>query len=109
MVTILNNRPLGYVEDDNQMPVLIPSLMLFGQPNQFLKKHRRCRKRTCGDVRASYELDGQLRALRERHNLNHQTKEVTLKEGDVMLIKGEECNRGKWNIGLWNASFKDEM
>ena len=30
----LNNRPLGYVEDDVQMPVLTPSAMLYGQPNQ---------------------------------------------------------------------------
>ena len=37
-----------------------------------------------------------LKALRERHNLNHQTKEATLKEGDVFLIKGEERNRNKW-------------
>ena len=30
----LNNRPLGYVEDYVQMPVLTPSAMLYGQPNQ---------------------------------------------------------------------------
>ena len=30
----LNNRPLGYVEDNVQMPVLTPSIMLWGQPNQ---------------------------------------------------------------------------
>ena len=32
----LNNRPLGYVEDDVQMPVLTPNIMLFGQPNMTL-------------------------------------------------------------------------
>ena len=31
--TTLNNRPLGYVEDDIWIPVLTPNLMLFGQPN----------------------------------------------------------------------------
>ena len=31
--TTLNNRPLGYVEDDIWTPVLTPNLMLFGQPN----------------------------------------------------------------------------
>ena len=30
----LNNRPLGYVEDDVQIPILTPSAMLYGQPNQ---------------------------------------------------------------------------
>ena len=29
----LNNRPLGYVEDDVQLPTLTPNVMLFGQPN----------------------------------------------------------------------------
>ena len=33
---MLNNRPLGYVEDDVQMPVLTPNIMLFGQPNMTL-------------------------------------------------------------------------
>ena len=32
--TTRNKRPLGYVEDDIYMPVLTPSLMRFGQPNQ---------------------------------------------------------------------------
>ena len=32
--TTLNNRPLCYVEDDIQMPVLTPNVMMFGQPNQ---------------------------------------------------------------------------
>ncbi|XP_066029645.1 uncharacterized protein [Pocillopora verrucosa] len=41
-----------------------------------------------------------LKALKEDHNLNHQTEEGTLKEEDMMLIKGEECNRGKWKIGV---------
>ena len=29
----LNNRPLSYVEEDLQLPVLTPNSMLFGQPN----------------------------------------------------------------------------
>ena len=31
--TTVNNRPLSYVEDDVQMPVLTPNSMQFGQPN----------------------------------------------------------------------------
>lgn len=37
---------------------------------------------------------------RERHNLKHKTKELTLKVGDVVLIFSENRNRGKWNIGI---------
>ena len=29
----LNNRPLSYVEDDVQLSILTPSVMMFGQPN----------------------------------------------------------------------------
>ena len=29
----LNNRPLSYVEDDVQMPILTPNMMMFGIPN----------------------------------------------------------------------------
>lgn len=29
----VNNRPLSYVEDDVQLPVLTPNVMMYGQPN----------------------------------------------------------------------------
>ena len=41
-----------------------------------------------------------MRALRERHNLTHDGKEKELRRGDVMLIKGDEKNRGLWKIGI---------
>ena len=33
VMVALNNRPLGYVEDDFQLPTLTPNTLLFGQPN----------------------------------------------------------------------------
>jgi hypothetical protein len=30
----LNNRPLSYVEDDLQLPVLTPNSLMFHRPNQ---------------------------------------------------------------------------
>ena len=105
--TILNNRPPGYVEDYIQMPILTPNLMLFEQLSQIPEEEpakvedydlRKCAKyqRKCKDVLWNRWTTECLKALRERHNLNHQTKEATLKEGDVFLIKGEEQNRSKW-------------
>ena len=32
--------------------------------------------------------------------MKHQRKENVIKEGDVVLIKGDERNRGKWNVGI---------
>ncbi|XP_068704661.1 uncharacterized protein [Montipora foliosa] len=41
-----------------------------------------------------------LKSLRVRHNLNQKTKETALTPGDVVLIKGEERNRGLWRLGV---------
>ena len=41
-----------------------------------------------------------IKALRERHRVKHNTKQVTAKLGDVVLIRGEQRNRGKWQIGI---------
>ena len=35
------------------------------------------------------------RTVRESHNLSHRTGEVTVKPGDVVLIKGEEGDHGR--------------
>ena len=93
------------------MPVLTPNSMLFGQPNQIPEEEptnvENCdiRKRAMylrkwKDVLWKRWTIQHLKALRERHNLNHQTKKATLKEEDVMPIKGEGRNRGKWKIGV---------
>ena len=85
--------------------------MLFGKPNQIpveeptnvedyeLRKRVKY-VRKCKDILWKRWTIEYLKARRERHNFNHQTKEATLKEEDVMLIKGEERNRGKWKIGV---------
>ena len=92
----LNNRPSGYVEDDVQMPFQAPSTMLYGQPNQLpeeeleaieegnLRKRAKYLKR-CKDVLWSRWTREYLKALRE----------ATMNPGDVVLIKGEERNRGR--------------
>ena len=107
----VNNRPLSYVEDDVELPVLTPVTMMHGQSNLLpeedadafenvdLRKRARyiCR---CKDVLWSRWTTEYIRSLRERHNLKHKTKELTLKVGDVVLIQSEERNRGKWSIGI---------
>ena len=107
----LNNRPLDYVEDDVQQPTLTPNSMLFGQPNTIpqLEPHNiedtDLRKRAkylrkCKDAVWRRWTKEYLRALRERHNLKHGTKLVTPKIGDVAIIKNDERNRGKWQLGV---------
>ena len=98
--TTLNNifnRPLGYVEDDIQIPVLTPNVMLFGQPNQIPEEEptsvkdydlrkRAKHLRKCKDVLWKRWTTEYLKALRERHNLNQQTKKATLKEKSVNSV-----------------------
>ena len=107
----LNNRPLTYVEDDIQLPVLTPNTMMFGQPNLLpeddvdsmedgdLRKRARYIRR-CKDVLWSRWTGEYITSLRERHNLNHKKVGLPIQEGDVVLIQSDERNRGKWKLGI---------
>ena len=51
-----------------------------------------------------------LKALCMQHNLQHKLHDIQISKGDVVLIKGDEKNRGKWNIGiLQQLSTKGKM
>lgn len=41
-----------------------------------------------------------LRWLRERHNQQHGNKSSAPTVGEVVIIKSDEKNRGKWKIGI---------
>ena len=41
--------------------------------------------------------------------MNNNKSEVKLKAGDIVLIKGEERNRDKWNIGIVEEMIRVEM
>ena len=105
----LNNRPLSYVEEDVQLPLLTPNMLQFGRPNLLPdpeahhQENPNPRKRArylarCKDViwrRWSAEY---LRGLRERHNMKHNKRQLSLTSGDVVIIKGDEKNRGQWTV-----------
>lgn len=101
----VNNCPLSYVEDDVELPVLTPVTMIYGQSNLVaeedadavenvdLRKRARYVRR-CKDILWSRWTKEYIRSLRERHNLKHKTKELTLKVGDVVLIQSATVERG---------------
>ena len=106
----LNDRPLSYVEDDVQLPVLIPCAIMFGQPRlvpeestekgdadlrKRVKYLRRCKEVLWNRWSGEY-----LKSLRERHNMKRKSKQMNVKLGDVVLIQDAERNRGKWNMGI---------
>jgi hypothetical protein len=109
--TTLNNRPLGYQEDDIQMPTLTPNSLQFvgsthlPEPEHYHEADPDLRKRAkylkkCKDHMWNRWTKEYLRALRERHNLKHDTKPFSLAVGDVVIIYSEERNRGKWPLGI---------
>ena len=107
----LNNRPLIYVEDDVQLPLLTPNTLIHGMNIVNLEKasdnidEYELRKRS-RYVQKSKEkawtrwTSEYLKALREQHKIKHKSHEIQISKSDILLIKGDEKNRGKWNIGL---------
>ena len=107
----LNNRPLSYVEDDVQMPLLTPSAMLFLnsnllpelQPHHIETADLRTRAKhllKCKEAIWSRWTKEYLRSLRERHRAQRGAGGDTPVVGDVVIIRTEDKNRGKWPLGI---------
>ena len=107
----LNNRPLSDLEDDVQMPLLTPNAMLFLNSNLLpeLQPHHietaDLRKRAkyllkCKEAVWSRWTKEYLRSLRERHRAQRGAGGDTPAVGDVVIIKTEDKNRGKWPLGI---------
>ena len=47
-----------------------------------------------------------LKTLRERHNLKFKDREPHIAVGEVVLIRGDEKNRGQWSIGVVEILIK---
>ena len=110
----LNNRPLSYVDDDVELPIITPNALMFGiAPERSLeddvksftdsdlrkraKYVRRCKESLWQRWRNEY-----VRGLREQHNMNTGTRTIQVAVGDVVTILNEnkEKNRAKWNLGI---------
>ena len=107
----LNNRPLSYLEDDVQFPLLSPNSLLFLKSNLLpeLQPHRiesaDLRNRAkhllkCKEAMWRRWYKEYLRSLRERHRAQTGTGGGAPAIGDVVIIKSEEKNRGKWPLGI---------
>ena len=107
----LNGRPLSYVEEDAQLPVLTPNSMLYTQPNilperePYHEEDQQLRQRAkylrkCKDAMWNRWTREYLRGLRERHALKHKDVSCGVKKGDVCIIKDENKDRNKWKLGI---------
>ena len=106
----LNNRPLTYVEDDVQLPVLTPWSMLNINPSVIpeVDAHhlddRDLRKRAkffrkCKEAMWNRWSQEYIRSLRERHNQRSGKQIAYPKIGEVVIIRDEDkkrCDEPKW-------------
>ena len=80
-------------------PNLIPEENAESLDNANLRKRAKYLQR-CKNALWTRWSSQYFKRLRERHNLKHREKENVVKPGDVVLIKGDESNRGHWKIGI---------
>ena len=109
--TTLNDRPLGYVEDDIQTTVITPNSLLFLQPNQLLEpshhviENKDLRKRykylqKCKTAVWNRWTKEYLRSLRERYVRKKGRGRGVPAVGEVVIIQSEQKNRGVWTLGV---------
>ena len=114
--TQINRRPLSYAEDDVELQTLTPSTYLFQRSNQlpeqepWREEEKSLRKRakfliTCKMNPSNRWRREYLTALREKHNLTHQTTKFKVLVGDVVIVKSDDKNRGNWPLAIVQRVF----
>ena len=114
--TQVNRRPLSYVEDDVELPILTPASFIFQRTNQLPEEQTwriedtNLRKRakflqTCKNHMWNRWQREYLRALRERHNLVHKTANYQVRVGDTVLVRSDTKNRGKWPLAVVQQTY----
>ena len=109
----INNRPLSYLEDDIQLPVLTPNSILHINPTHLpeLEGHRvpekDLRKRAkfllkCKQAMWNRWTREYVRSLREQHRLVRPKKTPQPSIGEVVVIKEEQKPRNVWKLAVVN-------
>lgn len=106
----MNNRPLCYVEDDVQLPLLTPNSILFLNANYMpelkthvgevnLRKRAKCLKRVKNEIWKPWT--NEYCELQENViDSKHSSKANHINRGDIFLIKTDIRNRNKWPIRI---------
>ena len=114
---VLNNRPLSYLEDDVELPMLtsnsvlninpvqVPELKAHHLKNQDLRKRakflRKCKQAMWNRWSREY-----VRSLRERHVNAAEKQAAVPRKGSVAIIQGESKNRNVWKLGILTDLIK---
>ena len=111
--TFLNNRPLCFLGEEFEQPVITPNLLLRGQPAQFLEENlddigdgregmtRRLQYlKSCRENVRKRWLNEYLCALQERFNSGSAvTERAVLRKGLLVLLKDSTKHRANWRVG----------
>ena len=108
---VTNNRPLCYVGEEFEEPVITPAILLRGKPSSVLEQdieqleandnmtRRLLFIRRSKDQLRKRWMGEYLRALEERQR-KHNQKEITIPGvGAVVLLKEDTRNRAYWKLG----------
>ena len=111
----LNNRPLMYVEDDIEYPILTPNTLIIGQnlllPKENLETENKDLRRRfkyilkCKEAAWIRWRKEYLKSLREHHNMKIKDPTSIAKIGEVVIIHSDERNKGKWTLGIITDVF----
>ena len=103
----INGRPLTYLEEDVQMPVLTPSSLLHLRLNQLpeLSAHHIGRKGAkyllrCKEAMWCRWTKEYVRSLIERHSKSGGEQTPHPSVGDVVIIQDESRSRNSWKLGI---------
>ena len=108
--------PLTYIEEGINYPILTPNSLILGRDVNFpnaaphesesetMKKRHKYIKR-CKEALWKRRKHEYLVYLREKRNLKHKDKTFKINVGDVVMIKGEDKNRGHWKIDILNHLY----
>ena len=114
MEVTLNNRPLGYMEDDIESLPLTPNMLIHGANISLPEEDtedldegeikRMCRKakyiQTCKDAMWKRWTTEYIRSLRERRLHANQSGKTAVAVGEIVLIKEDGKDRGQWKMGV---------
>ena len=118
--TVLNNRSLSYIEDENEKQILTSNTLIHGEdiilPHkdiEVLDEENPLRRRLAY-IQVARRLHGKMGrrvrtfTQRERHSMKHKSQSLTPSVGDVVMIKRESKNRGNWKIRLVIKIFQSK-
>ena len=109
--TALNNRPLSYIEDDVELPVLMPQSLMHINPSYIpelktrhiededLQKKAKFLKK-CKESMWKCWSKEYVRGLREQHRRKVNKAGQSPQVGETVIIKEEEKNRNKWKLAI---------